>query len=85
MNVNQLINMGMRMLMRKGMSKGVALMANKGKRPEDMTPEERAQAKNAQQTAQKAQRGLNAGSMPHGGLCASTRSQIRSGTADHFD
>jgi hypothetical protein len=60
MNVNQLINMGMRMLMRKGMSKGVALMANKGKRPEDMTPEERAQAKNAQQTAQKAQRGLNA-------------------------
>ncbi|SIT79608.1 hypothetical protein SAMN05421665_0973 [Yoonia rosea] len=60
MNMNQLINMGLRMLMRKGMSKGMALMANKGKRPEDMTSEERAQAKNAQQTAQKAQRGLNA-------------------------
>lgn len=64
MNVNQLINMGMRILMRKGMSKGMskgmALMANKGKRPEDMTPEEREQARNAQQTAQKAQRGLNA-------------------------
>ncbi|WP_342071215.1 hypothetical protein [Yoonia algicola] len=36
------------------------MAANRGKRPEDMTPEERAQAKTAQQTAQKAQRGLNA-------------------------
>ncbi|PJI92058.1 hypothetical protein BC777_0902 [Yoonia maricola] len=56
MNMNRLINMGMRMLMRKG----VSLAATKGKRPEDMTPEERAQSKNAQQTANKAQKGMRA-------------------------
>lgn len=60
MNMNRLINMGVRMLMRKGMNKGISMAASKGKRPEDMTPEERAQAKGAQQTAQKAQRGINA-------------------------
>ncbi|KQI72876.1 hypothetical protein AN191_06445 [Loktanella sp. 5RATIMAR09] len=54
--MNRLINMGLRMLMRKG----TEMAANRGKRPEDMTPEERAQSKNAQQTARKAQRGLNA-------------------------
>jgi hypothetical protein len=56
MNMNRLINMGMRMLMRKG----TEMAANRGKRPEDMTSEERAQAKTARQTAQKAQRGMNA-------------------------
>lgn len=60
MNINQLINMGLRMLMRKGMNKGIAMAANKGKRPEDMTPQEREQANNARQTAQKAQRGMRA-------------------------
>ncbi|EBA12075.1 hypothetical protein [Roseobacter sp. CCS2] len=56
MNMNRLINMGLRMLMRKG----TQMMANRGKRPEDMTPEERAKAKEAQQTAQKAQKGMRA-------------------------
>ena len=60
MNINQLINMGLRMLMRKGMNKGITMAANKGKRPEDMTPQEREQANNARQTAQKAQRGMRA-------------------------
>ena len=56
MNMNRLINMGVRMLMRKG----TEIAANRGKRPEDMTPDERAQAKNARQTSQKAQRGMRA-------------------------
>ncbi len=56
MNMNRLINMGLRMLMRKG----TEMAANRGKRPEDMTPQEREQAKSARQTAQKAQRGMRA-------------------------
>jgi hypothetical protein len=56
MNMNRLMNMGMRMLMRKG----IGFMASRGKPPQEMTPEERAQAKNAQQTAQKAQKGMRA-------------------------
>ena len=56
MNMNRLINMGLRMLMRKG----TEMEANRGKRPEEMTAEEREQAKAAQQTAQKAQRGMRA-------------------------
>jgi len=56
MNMNRLINMGLRMLMRKG----VDVMAKRGKQPQDMTPDERAQAKSAQQTAQKAQKGMRA-------------------------
>ncbi len=64
MNMNQLINMAVRMLMRKGMNaginKGVALAARKGKQPDAMTPEEQAQAKDAQQTAQKARKGMRA-------------------------
>ena len=56
MNMNRLINMGLRMLMRKG----TEMAANRGKRAEDMTPQEREQAKSARQTAQKAQRGMRA-------------------------
>ena len=54
MNMNRLINMAMRMLMKKG----IEVAANKGKKPEDMTPEERQAAKNARQNANKARRGL---------------------------
>jgi len=56
MNMNRLINMGLRMLMRKG----TTLAANRGKQPQDMSAEERQQAKSAQQTARKAQRGMRA-------------------------
>jgi len=56
MNMNRLISMGLRVLMRKG----VDVMAKRGKQPQDMTPDERAQAKSAQQTAQKAQKGMRA-------------------------
>lgn len=54
MNMNRLINMGLRMLM----NKGVEVAARKGKKLEDMTPEERQSAKAAQQNANKARRGL---------------------------
>lgn len=56
MNMNRLINMGLRLLMRKGTD----LAANRGKRPADMTPQERKQAQDARQTAQKARRGMRA-------------------------
>lgn len=58
MNMNRLINMGLRMLMRKGVNKGIDLASRGGKQPEDMTVEEREQAKSAKQTAQNAQKGM---------------------------
>lgn len=58
MNVDRLINMIFRRLMRQGMNKGIQMAANRGKKPEDMTPEERAQAKEATQNAKKVQRGM---------------------------
>ena len=60
MNMNRLINMGVRMLLRKGMNKGVEVVSNRGNRPEDMTSEQRAQAKSTQQTVQKARKGIRA-------------------------
>lgn len=56
MNMERLINMILRRVMRTGMNKGIEMAANRGKRPEDMTPEERASAKNSAQTARKLQR-----------------------------
>ncbi len=58
MNVERLINMVLRRLMRKGMNKGMDMAANRGKRPEDMTPEERAQAKATRENARKLQKGV---------------------------
>ena len=54
MNMNRLINMGMRMLM----NKGIEAASRRGKKLEDMTPEERQAAKRNQQNANKARRGL---------------------------
>ena len=54
MNMNRLINMGMRMLM----NKGIDAASRRGKKPQDMTPQERAAAKNSRQNANKARRGL---------------------------
>lgn len=56
MNVNGLINMGVRMLMRKGINKGIDMAATRGKDPGEMTPEDREQAKSAKQTAAKAKK-----------------------------
>lgn len=58
MNMNRLINMGLRMLMNKGINKGIDMASKKGKRPEDMTPEERAAAQTTRQNAHKARKGL---------------------------
>ncbi|KJZ20275.1 hypothetical protein [Loktanella sp. S4079] len=59
MNIDRLINMGLRMLMNKGINKGIDMAAKRGKRAEDMTPEERQAAKNAGQNMHKARRGMN--------------------------
>ena len=59
MNMNRLINMGLRMLMRRGMNAGIDIASRGGKRPEDMTPEERQAAQRARQNTHQARRGLN--------------------------
>jgi hypothetical protein len=60
MNIDRLITMITRKLMRSGINKGIDLAARQGKAPEDMTPEEREQAKAASQTARKLQKGMRA-------------------------
>lgn len=44
----------MRMFMRKGMNAGIKHVANRGKSANDMTPQERSQAKAAQDMAKRA-------------------------------
>ncbi len=56
MNINRIINMLLRMFMRKAVNKGIDMAARRGKPPAEMTPEERAQAQIAKQTAGKAQK-----------------------------
>jgi hypothetical protein len=58
MNIDRLINRGMRMLMNKGINKGIQVASKRGKRDEDMSADERAIAKNTKGNAQKARRGL---------------------------
>jgi hypothetical protein len=59
MNMNRLINMGMRMLMRQGVNKGIDVAARRGKSTEDMTPQERQSAQSARSNTQNARRGMN--------------------------
>lgn len=59
MNMNRMINMAIRMLMRRGMNAGIDMASRRGKRPEDMTPEERQAARQARQNTHQARRGLN--------------------------
>jgi len=54
MNMNRLINIGLRMLV----NKGVEVAANRGKQPKDMTPQERAAAQKAQHSARGARRSI---------------------------
>ena len=56
MNINRIINMLLRMFMRKAVNKGIDMAARRGKPPAEMTTEERAQAQIAKQTAGKAQK-----------------------------
>lgn len=59
MNMDRLIRMGLRMLMNKGINKGIDIAARRGKAPDQMTAEDQAQANQAKGTAQKARRGLS--------------------------
>jgi hypothetical protein len=52
MNMNRLINMGLRMLM----NKGIDVASRRGKKPEEMTQQERDSAKKARKNTQTAQR-----------------------------
>lgn len=65
MNAEQLINMIVRRVLRigvdRGINAGIDAFARKGKSREEMTPEERAQAKKGRQTAGSARRMLRMG------------------------
>jgi hypothetical protein len=54
MNMNRLINMGLRMLM----NKGIDVASRRGKKPEEMTQQERDSAKKARKNTQTAQRSV---------------------------
>ncbi len=56
MDTGRIINMLLRMFMRKAVNKGIDMAANRGKSRKDMTPQEREQAQKAKQTAGKAQK-----------------------------
>ena len=59
MNSQQLIRMVMRMVARKGISKGIDHVARRGKDPAAMSVEEQRQAKSSRQTMQQGQRSLH--------------------------
>jgi hypothetical protein len=54
--LQQMLNMAMRMFMKRGINAGIDMMARRGKAPADMTPEERAQAAKGRDLAKKAQK-----------------------------
>lgn len=54
--LQQMLNMAMRMFMKRGMNAGIDLLSRRGKAPQEMTPEERKQAKSARDLAQKARK-----------------------------
>lgn len=59
MNANQLMRMAMRMLANRGMNAGIKHLANRGRDPKDMTPQEREEARAIRQNTGKARRALN--------------------------
>ncbi|MEJ6398115.1 hypothetical protein [Yoonia sp. 208BN28-4] len=59
MNANHLIRMISRMVMNRGINHGINHMSRGGKRPEDITPEERERAKRTKGNAHRARQGLN--------------------------
>lgn len=65
MNVNQLINMIIRIvtrrLMNKGVYAGIDLAARRGKAKEDMTPEEREEARKAREIAKRGRQATRIG------------------------
>ena len=61
MDLNRLFSMLTRMFIRSAVNTGLDHAARKGKPVQEMTPEERLQAKNAKAMAQKAQRAARIG------------------------
>jgi len=57
MDLNRLISMAMRLVMRRGVNMGIDYASRRGKDAKAMTPEERAQAKSAKDMANKARKG----------------------------
>ncbi len=57
MNANQLINMVIRMVLRRGVNMGIDYAARRGKDARTLTPEEKAQAKAGKDMASKARQG----------------------------
>ena len=58
MNANSLINMIVRIFMRRGINAGINHVANRGRDPKEMTPEERQQAKSGRQGARRVQQAM---------------------------
>jgi hypothetical protein len=54
--LTQILNMVMRQLVNRGINAGIDHLSRRGKAPEEMTPEEREQAKGARDLAQKARK-----------------------------
>ena len=59
--MNRIIRMILTRVLRRGIGMGIDRYANRGRRPEDMTQEERARARNTRQTANRARRMLRFG------------------------
>ena len=54
--LTQILNMVMRQLVNRGINAGIDHLSRRGKAPQQMTPEEREQARKARDLAQKAQK-----------------------------
>lgn len=65
MNIDRLITMALRRFMNRGISMGIGkgsdYLAGRGKRTEDMTPQERAQAQGMRKQAQSLRRMMRLG------------------------
>jgi hypothetical protein len=54
MNMNRLINRGIRMLMNRGINKGIDVASRRGKNSEDMTEDEKQAARSTRGNTQNA-------------------------------
>jgi len=65
MNANQMINMVMRLFIRKVMNRGIdaglKYATRRGKKPENMTPEDQAQERAGKETAKRARQAAKLG------------------------
>jgi len=52
--LHQLLNMAMKIFMRRGINAGIDMMARRGKSPQEMTPAEREQAARARDLSKRA-------------------------------